>query len=156
MNRVFFRDWQIIRFRVVGVPRKLMWISWLIQPGQSLTSRPEQNSARRAVTNCVEPEGWRIVGHNESEGTQLRNRTKLHGTRVYTSPKPASLTKEKARPCNGPSDGRRVLSSGNRASSAVRYTCDGIVFASHGKYGDRRIGSGYSGQLTERVEIEAA
>jgi len=63
---------------VVGVPRKLMWISWLIQPGPSLTSRPEQNSARRAVTNCVEPEGWRIVGHNESEGMQLRNRAELH------------------------------------------------------------------------------
>ena len=53
---------------VVGAPRKLMWASWLIQPGQSLTNRPEQNFACRAVKNCVEPKGWRIVGHNESEG----------------------------------------------------------------------------------------
>ena len=53
---------------VVCASRKLMWASWIIQPGQSLTSRPEQNFACRAVTNCVKPKGWRIVGHNESEG----------------------------------------------------------------------------------------
>ncbi len=76
---------------VVGAPRKLMWASWLIQPGQSLTSRPEQNFACRAVTNCVEPKGRRIVGHNESEGLKLRNRGQLHRAKVYTSPKPASL-----------------------------------------------------------------
>ena len=47
---------------------RLMWVSWIIQPGQSLTSRPEQNFAHREVTNCVKPKEWRIVGHNESEG----------------------------------------------------------------------------------------
>jgi hypothetical protein len=25
----------------MSVPRRLMWTSWIIQPGQSLTSRPE-------------------------------------------------------------------------------------------------------------------
>jgi hypothetical protein len=68
-----------------------MWASWLIQPGQSLTNRPEQNFACRAVTNCVEPKGWRIVGHNESEGMKLRNRAQLHWAKVFTSQKPASL-----------------------------------------------------------------
>jgi hypothetical protein len=68
-----------------------MWASWLIQPGQSLTSRPEQNFAYRAVTNCVEPKERRIVGHNESEGLKLRNRTQLHRAKVSTSLKPASL-----------------------------------------------------------------
>ncbi len=76
---------------VVCAPRKLMWASWLIQPGQSLTSRPEQNFARREVTNCVEPKGRRIVGHNESEGLKLRNQSQLHRAMVYTSLKPVSL-----------------------------------------------------------------
>jgi len=40
----------------------LMWASWIIQPGQSLTSRPEQNFACRAVANCVEPKRGGLVG----------------------------------------------------------------------------------------------
>ena len=68
-----------------------MWASWLIQPGQRLTTGPEQNFARRAVTNCVEPKEWRIVGHNESEGMKLRNREQSHWARVSTSLKPVSL-----------------------------------------------------------------
>ena len=68
-----------------------MWASWIIQPGQSLTNRPEQNFAYRAVTNCVEPKERRIVGHNESEGLKLRNRTQLHRAKVFTSWKPVSL-----------------------------------------------------------------
>ena len=68
-----------------------MWASWTIQPGQKLTTRPEQNFARRAVTNCVEPKGWRIVGHNESEGMKLRNRAQSHWAKVCTSLKPVSL-----------------------------------------------------------------
>ena len=39
----------------------------------------------------MEPKERRIVGHNESEGMQLRNLTKLHRAKVSTSPKPASL-----------------------------------------------------------------
>ncbi len=62
-----------------------------VQPGQSLTNRPEQNFACRAVTNCVEPKGWRIVGHNESEGMKLRNRAQSHWAKVSTSLKPVSL-----------------------------------------------------------------
>jgi hypothetical protein len=77
--------------KVVCAPRKLMWASWLIQPGQRLTTGPEQNFARRAVTNCVEPKGWRIAGHNGSEGLKLRNQTQLQWAKVYTSPKPVSL-----------------------------------------------------------------
>jgi len=77
--------------KVVGAPRKLMWASWLIQPGQSLTSRPERNFAHRAVTNCVKPKGWRIVGHNESEGMKLRNQIQSHWAKVSTSLKPVSL-----------------------------------------------------------------
>jgi len=95
MEWVFLLNWQItgswVVARLWGAPRKLMWASWLIQPGQSLTNRPEQNFACRAVTNCVEPKGWRIVGHNESEGMKLRNREQSHWAKVSTSLKPASL-----------------------------------------------------------------
>ena len=38
---------------------KLMQISWTIQPGQWVTTGPEQNFACREVTNCVKPKGWR-------------------------------------------------------------------------------------------------
>ena len=68
-----------------------MWTSWIIQSGQSLTSGSEQNSAHMEVTKYVEPEGWRIVGHNESEGMKLRNRKQLHRAKVSTSLKPVSL-----------------------------------------------------------------
>ena len=39
----------------------------------------------------MEPRGWRIVGHNESEGMELRNRKQLHRAKVSTSWKPVSL-----------------------------------------------------------------
>jgi hypothetical protein len=68
-----------------------MWTSWTIQPGQSLTSRPEQNFAHMEVTKYVKPKEWRIVGHNESEGLKLQNQTQLHWLKVSTSPKPVSL-----------------------------------------------------------------
>ncbi len=68
-----------------------MWTYWAIQFGQNLTSRPEQNFAHMEVTKYVKPKGWRIVGHNESEGMQLRNQKQLHRVKVYTSLKPVSL-----------------------------------------------------------------
>ena len=52
---------------------KLLQISRTIRPGQRLTTGPEQNFARREVTNCVKPEGWRMIGHNASEGIEPRN-----------------------------------------------------------------------------------
>ncbi len=55
---------------VVCTPRKLIWASWTIQPGQKLTTRPELNFACREVMNYAEPKKRRIVGHNESEGIQ--------------------------------------------------------------------------------------
>jgi hypothetical protein len=72
-------------------PRKLMWTNWTIQSGKSLTSGPEQNFAHMEVTKYVKPKGWRIVGHNESEGMKLRNRKQLHRAKVSTSLKPVSL-----------------------------------------------------------------
>jgi len=50
---------------VVVAPRKPMWTNWTIQPGQSLTSRPEQNFAHMEVTKYVKPKGWRIIGHRD-------------------------------------------------------------------------------------------
>ena len=52
---------------------KLVRISWTIQPGQRLTTRPEQNFACKEATNYVKPEGWRVIGHNASEGIEPRN-----------------------------------------------------------------------------------
>jgi len=52
---------------------KLVQASWLIQPGQSLTSRPEQNFAHMEVTKYVEPKGRQIIDHNASEGVEPRN-----------------------------------------------------------------------------------
>jgi hypothetical protein len=63
-----------------------MWASWLTQPGQSLTSRPEQNFAHREVTNCVKPKERRIVGHNESEGIMYgtpKSKTVALGQDIY-------------------------------------------------------------------------
>ena len=68
-----------------------MWTNWIIQSGQSLTSRPEQNFAHMEVTKYVKPKEWRIVGHNESEGMKLRNRKQLHRAKVCTSLKPVLL-----------------------------------------------------------------
>ena len=70
---------------------KLVQTIPIIGTGQSLTSRPERNFAHSEVTSCVEPKGWRIVGHNESEGMQLRNQKQLHRAKVSTSLKPVLL-----------------------------------------------------------------
>ena len=134
---------------VVSVPRKLMWISWLIQPGQSLTSRPEQNSVRRAVTNCVKPEGWRIVGHNESEGMQLRNRTKSHGAKVSTSLKPAllhALFGECASdvPESQTMAGNSTVHIGTWESHVVPRRSFQQAEEARRKYGDMAVGPGHS------------
>ena len=42
---------------------KLVQTSWTIQPGQSLTSRPEQDFVHREVTNYIEPKVWQIIDH---------------------------------------------------------------------------------------------
>ena len=52
---------------------KLVQTSWTIQPGQRLTTRPEQNSEHKEVTNCAEPEQWQAIDHNASEGIEPRN-----------------------------------------------------------------------------------
>ena len=69
---------------------KLMQISWTIQPGQRLTTGPEQNFACREVTNCVKPEGWRVIGHNASEGIQPRNVHRRRRAKGFMSWKPAA------------------------------------------------------------------
>ena len=61
---------------------KLMQISWTIQPGQRLTTGPEQNFACEEATNHVKPKGWRMIGHNASEGIEPRNFHRRIGPRV--------------------------------------------------------------------------
>ena len=70
---------------------KLMQISRTIRPGQRLATRPEQNFARREVTNCVKPEGWRMIGHNASEGIEPRNVPCCRRAKGFMSWKPAAL-----------------------------------------------------------------
>ena len=69
---------------------KLMQISWTIQPGQRLTTGPEQNFACREVTNCVKPKGWRVIGHNASEGIEPRNVYRRLRAKGFISWKPAA------------------------------------------------------------------
>ena len=61
---------------------KLMQISRTIRPGQRLATGPEQNFARKEVTNYAKPKGWRMVGHNASEGIEPRNRYRRTGPRA--------------------------------------------------------------------------
>ena len=68
---------------------KMMRISWTIQPGQRLTTGPEQNFVRKEVTNYVKPEGWRVVGRNESEGIQPRNDHRRLRAKGFMAWKPA-------------------------------------------------------------------
>ena len=65
-----------------------MQISWTIQPGQRLTTGPEQNFARKEATNYVKPKGWRMIGHNASEGIEPRNIRRRIGPKVIS---PGSL-----------------------------------------------------------------
>ena len=69
---------------------KLMQISWTIQPGQRLTTGPEQNFARKEVTNYVKPEGWRFIGHNASEGIEPRNVHRRRRAKGFMAWKPAA------------------------------------------------------------------
>ena len=69
---------------------KLTWISWTIQPGQRLTTGPEQNFVRKEVTNYVKPEGWRVVGRNASEGIQPRNIHRRLRAKGFIAWKPAA------------------------------------------------------------------
>jgi len=64
---------------------KLIQISWTIQPGQRLTTRPERNFAREEATNHVRPKGRRMIGHNASEGIEPRNSPCCTGPRVSWS-----------------------------------------------------------------------
>ena len=68
-----------------------MQISRTIRPGQRLTTRPEQNFAHREVTNYVMPKGWRMVGHNASEGIEPRNLHRRRWAKGFISWKPAVL-----------------------------------------------------------------
>ncbi len=71
---------------------KLVQTSWTIQPGQRLTTGPEQNFARKEVTNYVKPKGWRIIGHNASEGIEPRNDSLLPQGQGFHALEASSMT----------------------------------------------------------------
>ncbi len=70
---------------------KLMQISRRIRPGQRLATGPEQNFARKEVTNYAKPEGWGMVGHNASEGIEPRNGHRCRRAKGFISWKPAAM-----------------------------------------------------------------
>ena len=70
---------------------KLMQISWTIQPGQRLTTRPELNFAREEVTSHVKPKGGRMIGRNASEGIEPRNFHRRRWAKDFMVWKPAAL-----------------------------------------------------------------
>ena len=80
-----------------------MQISWAIQPGQRLTTGPEQNFACEEATNHVKPKGWRMIGHNASEGIEPRNFHRRIGPRVISPGSQQCGTRygEDAAPCRG-------------------------------------------------------
>jgi hypothetical protein len=47
---------------------KLLWISWTIQPGQRLATRPELNLMYIEVTRYTKLKERRMISHNASEG----------------------------------------------------------------------------------------
>ena len=69
---------------------KLVQISWTIQPGQRLTTRPEQNSVCKEITNYAVPEEWRFIGHNASEGIEPRNVHRRRRAKGFMVWKPAA------------------------------------------------------------------
>jgi len=64
---------------------KLMQISWTIQPGQRLTTRPEQNFVRKEVTNYVRPKGWRIISQTQVKVSSPEMNIVAAGPRVSFS-----------------------------------------------------------------------
>ena len=69
---------------------KLVQISRTIRLGQRLTTGPEQNFARKEVTNYAKPKGWRIIGHNASEGVEPRNVHRRRRAKGFMVWKPAA------------------------------------------------------------------
>ena len=69
---------------------KLLQISRTIRPGERLTTGPEQNFARKEVTNYAKPEGWRVIGHNASEGVEPRNSHRCRWAKGFMAWKPAA------------------------------------------------------------------
>ena len=70
---------------------KLTQISRTIRPGQRLATRPGQNFARKEVTNYARPKGWRMIGHNASEGIEPRNFHRCRRAKGFMSWKPAAV-----------------------------------------------------------------
>ena len=100
---------------------KLMQISRTIRSGQRVATGPEQNFARKEVTNYVKPEGWRMIGHNASEGIEPRNCHRRIGPRYsWAGSQQRDVRQgECGTPCRGRSPWQVIQRSASELGRAV-------------------------------------
>ncbi len=132
----------------MGAPGKLVLVSWTIQPGQRLTTGPEQNPTYGEATNRAKLGGWRTVGHNASEGIQPRNSHRCNGPRVSC---PGSQQRgmrfgEYAGSCRGLSPWQVVQRFTSEPGRASRFPCLSLQQAEEARrrYGGEAVGPFHS------------
>ena len=108
----------------------------------------------------MEPKERRIVGHNESEGLKLRNRTQLHRARVCTSLKPVSLHAfigecDSGVPESKTMAGNSTVHIGTWESHIVPYRSFQQAEEARRKYGDMAVGPGHSKGVDGVMPIES-
>ena len=138
---------------------KLVQTSWTIQPGQRLTTGPEQNSEHKEVTNCAEPEQWQAIDHNASEGIEPRNYfTALgEGLVVPEASIAACATGEYASDVPGSETmvGNRIACTGTWESHIVPTEASNEPKRRRRKYGDMAVGLTHSRGVDGVMPIES-
>jgi len=130
---------------------KLMQISWTIQPGQRLTTRPELNFAREEVTNHVKPKGRRMIGHNASEGIEPRNAPCCTGPRVsWSGSQQCGMRQgEYVTPCRGLSPWQVIQRFAAELGRAMPFPKGSLQQA------DKRQGGGMAVWQSDQLIVEA-
>ena len=108
----------------------------------------------------MEPKERRIVGHNESEGLKLRNRTQLHRAKVCTSLKPVSLHAltgecDSGVPESQTMAGNSTVRIGTWESHIVPYRSFQQAEEARRKYGDMAVGPSHIRGVDGVMPIES-
>jgi hypothetical protein len=138
---------------------KLVQTSWIIQPGQRLTTRPERNSEHKEATNCAEPEERQVVDHNASEGMEPRNYVFAlgQGFVVPEASIAACATGEGASDMPGSEAmvGNRIACTGTWESHIVPKEASNELKRRRRKYGDMAVGLTHSRGVDGVMPIES-